>query len=85
MNNLQHLLDKYGLVLTLRQVAEVLSRKPDGLRQALVKKERWVTPLNESKRYIGNKLYFPVEVVAELLNGSESKDSENDNSQHNDD
>jgi len=68
---------KYGAVLTLKQLAEVLSRKPEGLRQALLKKEPWTRELNEAKRYIGNKVYFPVDVVTALLDGTSINEESN--------
>lgn len=61
--------NKYGPVLTLKQLAETLSRKPEGLRMALIKKEKWAAELNSHKFYIGRRVYFPVEIVATLLNG----------------
>ena len=50
-----------------------LSRKPEGLRMALLNpKEDWVRELNARKVYLGRRMYFPVEVVASLLNGEQA-------------
>lgn len=67
---LEILKEKYGAVMTLKQLAETLSRKPEGLRMALIRKEHWAEDINNAKIYIGRRVYFPVEVVANLLNGA---------------
>lgn len=57
--------------MTLEQVAATLSRKPEGLRMALLKpKEAWAHELNDRKVYIGRRMYFQTKDVAALLNGS---------------
>lgn len=64
------LLDRYGPVLTVEQLAETLSRKKSGLRNALQKSEEaWVVALNARKTRIGRRMYFPAEAVADLLDG----------------
>ena len=56
--------------MTLEQLAATLSRKPEGLRMALLKpKEEWARELNTRKVYIGRRMYFPTEAVATLLDG----------------
>ncbi|SDQ22671.1 hypothetical protein SAMN05443245_0462 [Paraburkholderia fungorum] len=61
---------RYGAVMTLEQLAQTLSRKPEGLRMALLSSnEAWAVSLNASKRYIGRRMYFSTELVAELLSG----------------
>jgi hypothetical protein len=65
--------DKYSAVMTLEQLAETLSRKPEGLRMALIKNEPWAHELNQVKRYIGRRMYFPTETVAALLDGELTK------------
>lgn len=67
---LEILKEKYGAVMTLEQLAETLSRKPEGLRMALSRKEPWARDINTAKVYIGRRMYFPVEVVAKLLDGT---------------
>lgn len=57
--------------MTLEQVAATLSRKPEGLRMALLKpKEAWAHELNDRKVYVGRRMYFQTKDVAALLNGS---------------
>ncbi|WP_145877146.1 hypothetical protein [Pseudoduganella flava] len=69
--------EKYGAVLTLEQLAETLSRKPEGVRMALSRKEPWAKDINAAKVYIGRRVYFPVESVARLLDGTFANNSRN--------
>lgn len=65
-----HLLEKYGPLMTIEQLAKVLSRKGSGLRGVLQKPtEPWMFELNRVKRRIGRRIYFPTDAVAALLNG----------------
>ena len=60
----------YGAVMTLNQLALTLSRKPQGLRMALLSgTQPWARELNAKKIYIGRRMYFPIDVVADLLAG----------------
>ncbi|KVD97551.1 hypothetical protein WI90_29815 [Burkholderia ubonensis] len=60
--------DRYGAVMTLEQLAATLSRKPEGLRMALLRpKSEWAYHLNSHKFYVGRRMYFPTEAVAHLL------------------
>ncbi len=62
--------EQYGAVMTLEQLAMALSRRPEGLRMALLNpKEAWAHKLNAHKFYVGRRMYFPVEVVASVLIG----------------
>ncbi|MBD3812850.1 MAG: hypothetical protein IE917_11615 [Betaproteobacteria bacterium] len=64
------MLQKYGPTLTLEELAEVLKRKPGGLRAALsLRSESWAIGLNNRKVYVGRRVHFPAEAVAELLAG----------------
>lgn len=68
---LEFLLQKYGPSLTLEDLAEVLKRKPSGVRSVLSRDEDdWAKEINKKKVYIGRRVYFPAEAVAELLAGS---------------
>ena len=56
--------------MTLEQLATTLSRKPEGLRMALLKpKEAWAHEMNAHKVYIGRRMYFQTQAVAALLDG----------------
>lgn len=60
------LFDRYGPLLTLSNVAEVLNRSPDGLRVSLGRNSELSEKLNSAKRKIGRRIYFQVSAVAEL-------------------
>jgi len=64
--------EKYGVVMTLEQLADTLSRKPERLRMALLRKEPWAEDINKTNVYIDRRVYFPVEVIANLLDGASS-------------
>jgi len=78
--------EQYGAVMTLEQLAVTLSRKPEGLRMALLKpNEEWAKQLNARKVYVGRRMYFPTEVVAALLGGSTSMRGARDEADHHSD
>ncbi|MEO8119392.1 MAG: TraK family protein [Rhodoferax sp.] len=67
---LDFLLQKYGPTLTLEELAEVLKRKPGGLRAVLsTRTETWANELNSRKVYVGRRVHFPTKTVADLLTG----------------
>ncbi len=69
----------YGPTLTLEELAEVLKRKPGGLRSALsMRSEAWAIELNNSKDYVGRRVHFSAEVVADLLVGQRAGKEESD-------
>lgn len=62
----------YGPVMTVEQLAERLSRKPAGLRAVLGKAnsgQEWIEVLRANKRTLGRRTYYPIEVVAKVLDG----------------
>ena len=61
------LFDRYGPLLTLSNVAEVLNRSPDGLRVSLGRNNELSEKLNPAKKKIGRRIYFQVSAVAELI------------------
>ncbi len=67
MNIEQSLIDNYGYLLTLADVAKVLKRSPDGLRVSLGRENEVSKKLNPAKKKIGRRVYFPVSAVAELI------------------
>lgn len=69
-STLSYLLQKYGPTLTIEELAEVLKRKPGGLRAVLsLRTETWAFELHARKIYVGRRVHFPVEAVADLLAG----------------
>lgn len=63
----QYLFDRYGPLLTLLELAEVLKRTPDGLRVTLARKNDLSDKLNPWKIKIGRRVYFPVSAIADLV------------------
>lgn len=77
---LEFLLKQYGPTLTLEELAKVLKRKPGGLRSALsMRSEPWAIELNKCKVYLGRRVHFPTEVVANLLVGTGASQVEGGN------
>lgn len=65
--------DKYSVLLTLPQLAEVLSRSPDGLRISLAtSRSEWARHINSTKIHIGRRMYFRTEGIARLIDGQMS-------------
>ncbi len=61
------LVDRYGPLLTLSEVAGILKRSPDGLRVSLGRENEVSKKLNPAKKKIGRRVYFHVSAVAELI------------------
>lgn len=65
----QILIDKYGPLLTLIQVAELLHRKPDGLRMAIHGNSEFAKTMRLTRKKIGRRVYFKAVDVAKLIDG----------------
>ncbi|MGQ0333881.1 DNA-binding protein [Halomonas elongata] len=61
------LLDKFGPLLSLHQLAAILDRSPDGLRISLRSTNSWTAEINQAKLKIGRRVYFRTSQIAELL------------------
>lgn len=61
------LIERYGPLLTLYEVAEILKRSPDGLRVSLGRKNEVSEKLNPAKKKIGKRIYFHASAIAELI------------------
>lgn len=61
------LTEKYGPLLTLTQVAEILHRSPDGLRLSLGRDSEVARQLNPAKKKIGRRLYFKTATIAQFI------------------
>lgn len=69
MNIEEVLVNKYGPLLSIAQLALVLDRSPDGLRISLLSKSEWSQSFNATKLKIGRRVYFRTTEVARILNG----------------
>lgn len=61
------LLDRFGPLLSLPQLANVLDRSPDGLRISLRSNNPWAKEINQAKLKVGRRVYFRTSQIAELL------------------
>jgi hypothetical protein len=61
------LVNQYGPLLSLPQLAELLKRSPDGLRIALRGQSDFATQWNQARRKIGRRVYFRAPDVARLI------------------
>jgi hypothetical protein len=65
----QSMFDRYGPLLTLAQLAQMLNRSTDGMRMALREASPYAERLNAAKVRIGRRIYFRTPDVARLLLG----------------
>jgi len=58
------LINQYGPLLNINQLAAILDRSPDGVRTTLRSSGEWVNKVNATRLRPGRRLYFrAVEVV----------------------
>ena len=76
MSTEQLLVDRYGPLLTLVQVAELLDRSPEGLRITIRGSNALGRQLTLARVKIGRRVHFRVNAIAELVDGCVSADSE---------
>jgi len=68
-----YLLARYGPLLTLKHLAEVLHSTPNGLRMAMSRKrEPFASALGGAVRRFGRRTYFDARRVAELIDRDDS-------------
>ena len=61
------LFEKYGYYLTLKQLAELLNRSPEGLRVTMFHQTPTAEKLRAARLRFGRSLYFNINKVAELF------------------
>lgn len=66
----EQLLERYGSLLSLVDLSELLKRGPDGLRIFLQSQSDFALKWNAAKRKVGRRVYFRVTDVAELIDES---------------
>jgi hypothetical protein len=62
-----YLLDKFGPLLSLAQLAGLLDRSPDGFRLSLVSDTEMAKKFNPARKKIGRRVYFRAVVIAQVL------------------
>lgn len=63
--------DRYGPLLNLVHLADILHRSPDGLRIALRGSSTYADRINATRLKIGRRIYFRTSGIAEILTGAE--------------
>jgi hypothetical protein len=61
------LINKYGALLTIAQLAEILSRSVDGTRISLRTQNTWSERINATRLKIGRRVYFRTSEIAQYL------------------
>ena len=71
----RYLLARYGPLLTLKHLAEVMHITPGGLRIALSRRSQpFATELLRARRRVGRRMYFEARRVAELIDQDAPRD-----------
>ncbi|MFJ7882376.1 DNA-binding protein [Pseudomonas sp. FSL R10-0056] len=70
MSTEQYLVEKYGPLMTLSQVAELFGRSPDGLRFTIRQDSDLGRRLSAEKKKLGRRVYFLAVGVARLIDES---------------
>ena len=65
------LVSKYGAVMNIAQLAAVLGRSPEGMRQSLRTSNAWVQRINATKFQLGRRVYFRTLGIAKVLSEGE--------------
>jgi hypothetical protein len=65
----QHLVEKYGPLLTLTELADILDRSREGLRLTLRGNSELARQLGAARLKIGRRVHFKTAVVASVIDG----------------
>ena len=63
----EHLLQRFGPLISISQLATVLDRSPEGLRVSLRAKNEFAQQINKARLKIGGRVYFRTTQIAEVL------------------
>lgn len=67
MSTKNHLINQFGVLMTLDQLAILLKRSKDGLRITLNQSSPLSKKLNTAKIKIGRRIHFKTEHIAEII------------------
>ena len=70
MTTEEQLLNRYGPLLSLIELSELLKRSPDGLRIALSSQTEFAAKWRVAKCKVGRRVYFRASDVATLIDSS---------------
>lgn len=61
------LLQRFGPLLSIAQLATVLDRSPEGLQISLRTTNEWAQRINKARLKIGRRVYFRTSQIAEVF------------------
>ncbi len=64
---------QYGPLLSIAQLATLLSRSPEGLRISLRGRAEWVQQINAGRLRLGRRVYFRTSAISQLLSGDKTE------------
>ena len=65
-----YLMNKYGPLMTLSNLALTLHRSYDGLRMSLRNRCALSDAINAARVYLGRRVYFSTEMIADIIDNS---------------
>lgn len=69
----EYLLSKYGPLIPLKGIAEILGKTISGVRTGLIRELPWTTGLLHARKYVGRHVYFRTAEVARFVDGESAK------------
>lgn len=63
------LIETYGALLSIAQLARILDRSKEGLRISLRSDTAWAVQINSARIKLGRRVYFKTTNIAQILNG----------------
>lgn len=69
------MLQRFGPLLSIAQLATVLDRSPDGLRISLRTTSEWAAEINKARLKIGRRVYFRTSQIAEVFSDKSRVDN----------
>lgn len=67
MGTEEFLLEHYGALVTVKQLAAVLSRSAEGLRLSLRRESEWTRQINAARIRVGKRIYFRTVDIAKII------------------
>jgi hypothetical protein len=61
------LVNRYGPLLSLAELAMILDRSPGGLRSSLRSSGEWLSRINAARLRLGRRVYFRTSEIANVL------------------
>ena len=69
----QTLLESYGPLMSIAQLAKMLDRSPEGLRIGLRTRAPWAEQINSARLRIGRRVYFRTPEIAAFIASDSSE------------